>query len=126
MNHKQQAVAEIAAQIKGQGFRPFIAENGDYGFFTDSDGSKVVSFGHDLGGIHFSGNYKTSAPQTTGTGWRMTDSAYGKLDCKNLFAQSAPQWAIRGATWRHTTLAEYLKTYQPSSKFVEFCTEVQA
>ncbi len=116
---KKQIIAKLADEIKKQGFRPFIAEKGDYGFFTDAEGSRIVSFGFDLGGIKYSGNYKTSAPNQCGTGWRMEESFNDSPNCDALFKAGAPQWATSGATWRYTTLAEHLATYQQSSKYTE-------
>lgn len=126
MTRNQQLVSEVAAQILAQGYRVFIAKRGDYGFFTDAEGSRVISFGCDLGGINFSGNYKTSIPQQTGTGWRITDNLYDAFDCAQIFNASAPWWAVGDATWNYTTLAQYLKTYQPSSEFSELNNEAAA
>ncbi len=119
MNTRQQLVAELAEQILEQGYRPFIAKSGEYGFFTDKDGTRVISFGCDLSGVNFSGNYKTSAPRSTGTGWRIADTISGPFDCEQLFNSYAPQWAVGSATWRYATLADHLKTYQASSGYVE-------
>jgi len=56
MKRNQDAIAELAASIQSDGFRVFIAERGDYGFYTDAEGTRVVSFGPDFGGFKFSGN----------------------------------------------------------------------
>lgn len=122
----QQLIAAIAEQILSQGYRPFIAKRGDYGIFTDADGTRVVSFGSDLGGVNFSGNYKTSAPQLAGTGWPITDNISEPVDCAQIFNSAAPLWATGGAKWRYTTLAEHLKTYQPSSQYEEVTAQVAA
>lgn len=119
MNYKQQAIAELAGEIIAQGFRAFIAKDGDYGFYTDAEGTRIVSFSIDLGIIKFSGNYKTSAPQQTGTGWAINYDHNAPIDFKCMFDQYAPRWATGPATWRFTTLAEHLKTYQPSSQYTE-------
>lgn len=114
MNYKVEAVQQLAQEIKQAGFRVFIAKSGTYGFYTDAEGSKVVSFQFDLGGFKFTGNYKTSEPRNTGTGWGLEDGDY-----KNMFNQYAPRWAVRDAQWQFTTLAQHLATYQSSSQFVE-------
>jgi len=119
MNYKQQAIAELADEIISQGFRAFIAKNGDYGFYTDAEGNRVVSFSIDLGIIKLSGNYKTSEPRQTGTGWAINYNHNAPIDFKCMFDQSAPLWATGSATWRFTTLAEHLKTYQSSSQYTE-------
>ena len=125
MTRNQEIVAQIAEEMLAQGYRPFIAKRGDYGFFTDAKGSRVVSFGVDLGSVNFSGNYKTSKPLSTGTGWRL-ETIPGKFDCAGLLNASAPMWATSGAQWRYTTLAEHLETYQPSSQYVEVFAQVTA
>lgn len=68
-DYKTEAIKQLAAEIKRAGFRVFIAERGTYGFYTDTDGTRVVSFQYDLCGMTFSGNYKTSNPRGTGSGW---------------------------------------------------------
>ena len=113
-NYKTEAVAQLAAEIKGAGFRVFLAEKGTYGFFTDAEGTRVVCFQFDLGGFKYSGNYVTSAPRQTGTGWQLADDSF-----TGLFNQSAPSWATGGHEWRYTTLAQHLATYQWSSRYVE-------
>lgn len=116
MNYRQQMIAELAKEIKDSGYRVFISGNGEYGFYTDIYGARVISFGCDLGSIRFSGNYKTNQPANTGTGWRICE------DSKNfseIFSTIAPRWAVGSAKWAFTTLEQYLDTYQSSSKFKE-------
>lgn len=110
----RELIAELVPQIKAAGFRVFVAERGTYGFYTDAAGSKVVCFQVGLGGLEFSGNYKTSAPSSTGTGWRLLTQPPAEM-----FKQGPPQWALHGATWEYTTLEQHLKTYQASSKYTE-------
>lgn len=120
-NYKTQATAELAQRIRAAGFRVFIAKSGTYGFYTDAEGTRVVCFQFDLGGFKFSGNYKTSNPRSTGTGWSMGESAdMTSQGFTSMFRSYAPSWAVRGAEWRFTTLAEHLKTYQASSQYTEF------
>lgn len=118
MSYKQEMVQELAKRIKSAGFRVFIAERGDYGFYTNEEGSRVISFGVDLGMTKFSGNYHTNNPKQTGTGWMMQHG--GPEDYARLFDSAAPQWAHQGAKWDYTTLDQHLKTYGPSSKYAEF------
>lgn len=118
-SYKVEAVAELTAAILAAGFRVFIAENGTYGFYTNAEGSHVVSFQCDLGGFKFSGNY---ASKSCGTGWVMGDlMAWSKADLEQTFknAQHAPQWATRGEPVEITTLVQKLRAYQWSSRFVE-------
>lgn len=114
MTYKTEMVKELANQIKQEGFRVFIAKSGTYGFYTDTTGSRVVSFQADLGGMKFIGNYKTSAPHSTGTGWELSQDTF-----QGMFNQSAPSWAVKGVTWKYTTLEQHLATYQQSSIYAE-------
>ena len=121
MTRNQDAVAELAASIRAAGFRVFVAERGDYGFYTDADGTRVVSFGPKFGGFKFSGNYKTSNPKSTGTGWQLNTGSFA-----DMFAATAPKWATQGAKWEYTTLAQHLAVYQSSSKYSEQAEPVAA
>jgi len=109
--YKTEATTQLAADIKAAGYRVFIAKRGTYGFYTDAEGSRVVSFQFDLGGFKFSGNYKS---KTCGTGWQLEDGSF-----EGMFNQNAPQWAVCGADVKYTTLDQHLATYQQSSQYVE-------
>ena len=110
-------IAETAKAIKGAGFRVFLAERGTYGFFTDKDGSRVVSFQLDLLRTTFSGNYTTDTPRQTGTGWRIADNDSGNY--AEMFDACPPSWAVGSSKWKFTTLEKHTKTYQDSSKYTE-------
>jgi hypothetical protein len=114
IDYKKEAVKQLAVKIMAAGFRVFIAARGTHGFYTDNAGSRVVSFQYDLGGIKFTGNYKTNQPRSTGTGWGLEHDNF-----LEMFNQAAPNWALRGATWTYTTLAQHLAAYQSSSLYVE-------
>jgi hypothetical protein len=114
MSYKVEAVAQLAQEIKAAGFRVFLAKSGTHGIYTDAEGTKVVSFQFDLGGFKFTGNYKTDQPRQTGTGWGLEDGSF-----QNMFNQYPPQWAVRGANWKYTTLAQHQATYQASSQYTE-------
>ena len=114
---KQIECQQLADEIKKEGFRVFIAEAGDYGMFSNPEGTRVVCFGFSgAAGLSFSGNYKTDAPRSTGSGWGLpTDLGYAELLVAN-----PPEWAVRHATKVHmTTLDEHMATYQSSSKYRE-------
>ena len=116
-NYKVQAIAELAAKIKAAGFRVFIAESGTYGFYTDEQGTRVVSFQYDLGGFRFSGNYKSNH---CGTGWGLGESArVSAQGFRAMFESNPPRWATRGEPVSLTTLGQHLKTYQASSRYIE-------
>jgi len=116
MGYEKELVAELVNEIKAAGFRVFVAESGTYGFYTDAEGTRVVSFGVDLGSTKFSGNYSTDCPSQCGTGWGLGS---GRHDFREMFESYAPRWAVGDAKVSYTTLAQHLKTYQASSKYTE-------
>ena len=119
-NYKTEAVKVLAEEIKEAGFRVFIAKSGTYGFYTDEAGTRVISFQFDLGGFKFSGNYKSDQPRQTGTGWGMGESVnVSASGLRSMFESYPPEWAVRGANYRLTTLEQHLATYQASSQYVE-------
>lgn len=118
-SYKVENVAELTAAILAAGFRVFIAEQGTYGFYSNAEGSHVVSFQCDLGGFKFSGNYRS---KSCGTGWMMGDLVtWSKADLEQAFTNGrcAPHWATHGQPVEITTLVQKLRAYQPSSRFVE-------
>lgn len=117
-DYKVDAIKALAADIVNAGFRAFIAKRGTYGFLTDAEGSRVVCFQFDLGGISFSGNYKSDQPRHTGSGWGMGIPS-GTPNYKELLRSGPPDWAVRGANWKFTTLAQHLADYQASSQYTE-------
>lgn len=122
---KHDFISEIADNILKQGFNVFIAKGGaaTYGFYTDKEGSRVISFQLDLLSASFSGNYITDAPAKTGTGWQIKKGAGAENDYKAMFAAYPPTWATQGAKWRFETLQEHLKRYQWSSDYKEVTYE---
>ena len=117
--YEKEAAQAVVQAIKAAGFRAFLAESGTYGFYTDADGSKIISFQcNGIEGPKFSGNYKTSAPRQTGTGWRISDD-FNASDLDKYFNASPPHWAVSCAKWEFTSLADHQATYQASSKYTE-------
>lgn len=112
MPYKIEMVKELANEIKAAGFRVFIAKSGTYGFYTNEAGSRVVSFQADLGGIKFSGNYKS---KSCGTGWGLDDS----MSFEAMIKAGAPHWATKGEAVQLVTLEQHLKIYQQSSMYTE-------
>lgn len=118
--YERERTQQIVSAIKAAGFRAFLAERGTYGFYTDADGSRVVSFQCDGLRDSVSGNYQTNMPQQTGTGWRISDDySIDESALEAYFNQNPPRWAVGDAKWSLTTLEQHLKTYGPSSKYVE-------
>lgn len=118
MNYKQEYIKELSEKIKAQGFRVFIGKSGTHGFYTNRELKGLVSFQCGLGGISFSGNYKTDNPRQTGQGWRIADSDSGNYE--GMINTYPPSWAVRDSKWNFKTVKQYLKEYQRSSKFKEF------
>lgn len=112
----EKAIAqEFCNAVLLAGLRPFLAEKGTYGFYTDAEGTRVVSFQVDLGTLKLSGNYKS---QECGTGWVMGPWNEGD-DLAEILKAGAPRWATNGEAVRLTTLEQHLKTYQQSSRYQE-------
>lgn len=110
-DYDKKLVAELVPQIKAAGFRVFVAERGTYGFYTDKDGERVVSFGVGLSGVTFSGNCRS---RRCGTGWRLDRAPFVEM-----LWRSPPDWATRGEAVTLTTLQQHLDTYQKSSRYTE-------
>lgn len=118
-NYRQTAADEFAARIKALGFRVFLAERGEYGFITDDEGSRVLSFSFTDGG-NLGGNYGP-ASRESGTGWRMDETPQSLTTAervKRALYAHPPMWCGKG--WKHlTTLEQYLAMYGTSSRYAE-------
>ena len=115
-NYKQEGIKKMTKALLGAGFRVFIAKDGEgeYGFYTDKDGSRILSFQYDCCDISFSGNYNSTK---SGSGWRLDgqDASY-----EDMFAEAAPYWAIgNDPKWSYRTLEQQQDRYQSSSKYKE-------
>jgi hypothetical protein len=117
--------SEFGHYVKALGFRVFLAKEswrGGYGFITDADGTRVLSFSF-TDGSSLSGNYGPPSRES-GTGWRMDETPYDLKsadDVKRALYAEAPEWTgRRGRGWKHyTTLAEHLGMYGSSSGYTE-------
>lgn len=122
MSYRKEQAARFADHVKSLGFTVYMAESGTYGFITDKQADRVMSFQFDLGGIALSGNYKKPV-SGAGTGWVIAK----ELSCTELNAQQvadmlhsvAPLWATKGATGpiTYATVADHMANYGTSSKF---------
>lgn len=119
MTYRQTATKEFAARIKSFGFRVFVAERGEYGFITDDEGSRVLSFSFTDGG-NLGGNYGP-ASRESGTGWRMDETPYDLRtadDVRKALYARPPVYCGNG--WKHmTTLKQHLALYGRSSRYAE-------
>ena len=116
MTYKEKYIAELAQDIKAAGFRVFLAESGTHGFYTDDQGSKIVSFQLDILTPTFSGNYDTSNPSQAGQGWII---GTGSDNYKAIFDETPPTAHFGNTKWRYKSLNDYISLYQKSSKFAE-------
>jgi hypothetical protein len=115
---------ELLPHILGAGLRPFLAERGTHGFYTDEGGTAVVSFQVNYGVIGYSGNYIS---KKCGTGWAMTEHGHYYEPTKELLlamlSRHPPSWATKNeppnSEVRRCTLTAHLERYQKSSKYSE-------
>jgi hypothetical protein len=117
-DYNKEIAKEVVDCVKNAGYRAFLAKSRDYGFFTDTEGSRIISFGVDLGTVKLSGNYSTNQPKQTGTGWRICEG----FDCSKIneyFNTLPPRWAVGSSDWKLTDLENHLRVYQQSSQFTE-------
>lgn len=113
---------EFARAAIKAGFRAYLAEAGNYGFFTDDEGSRVISF--QFNGYfesRVSGNYVTDKPKETGSGWQISADSISvePEEIKKYFNAYPPRWAVGDAQWRLATLEDHQNRYQWSSKYEE-------
>jgi len=122
----EQRTAELVSKIKSFGYPVYLSEKGNYGFFTNADGSRVVSFQIDYFFFNFSTNHKSVG---LGTGYRITRDEVCPLweinsFCTREFLEgllNSPIYKSRRKNERFlswTTLNQHLDSYQQSSKYV--------
>lgn len=113
----------FAARIKALGFRVWLAERGTYGFISDADGARVLSFSFNGGSL--GGNYGP-ASRESGTGWRIDGSPYSLRTAGDVRAAlNAYPFDGCGKGWKYfTTVAQHLKEYGPSSRYYEVLTDL--
>lgn len=99
-------------KAKGWGFRAFVAEQGDYGFVTDADGSRVMGFSFSGFSTRLSGHYGPPSTES-GTGWSLEqspDALHSAEDMRKALYANPPSWCGKG--WRSlSTLVDHLGRY---------------
>lgn len=123
MNHndRKQLILQTARTLKTYGYRAFIAERGTYCFYTNTEGTRVVSIGVEWGCLHVTGNYKSTRPLLSGRNWLITEMIdyISENQAEQFIAEEIPQWVkLISLQVAYTTLDEYLNAYK-ASKFVE-------
>ena len=121
----KERTSELVSKIKSFGYSVYLSDKGNYGFFTNADGSRVISFQIDYFFFNFSANHKSIG---LGTGYRITNDEkclLWEIDnfCTAKFLESlinAPVYKSRRKNERFlswTTLNQHLAMYQDSSKY---------
>jgi len=116
---------ELVNKIKSFGYTVYLSEKGNYGFFTNTEGSRVICFQIDYFFFNFSANHKSIG---LGSGYRITNDEQcllWEIDnfCTADFLKSlvnAPIYISRRKNEKFlswTTLNQHLETYQSSSKY---------
>ena len=119
MSTKREYAIVFARNAVKHGFRAYLAERGTYGYVTNTEGSRVISFSTDQlgGGVSISGNYAPSREH--GSGWQIADGATfepSKSQIETWLYAGKPAW-FRGEFPKHRSEADYRKDYQASSRF---------
>ena len=121
----KERTAELVNKIKSFGYPVYLSENRSYGFFTNLDGSRIISFQIDYFFFNFSANHKSIG---LGTGYRITNDEkclLWEIDtfCTAKFLENlinAPIYKSRRKNEKFiswTTLDQHLANYQSSSKY---------
>jgi hypothetical protein len=113
---KKEAICKLAEILRGYGFRVSISKTGEYGYYTDAEGTRVCSISMGLSyELSFSGNYHSKA---SGTGWRIQDmSDYPtKEQAEAMLYALAPRWATTEQV-RYATEESHHKFYGQSSGY---------
>ena len=119
----RQECLEFAKHIASLGFEVYLANGkfsrGEYGFITDESHTRVMCFsftGLGAGTLH--GNYNPGHSLTCGSGWQLeVDPHEPKTaeDVRKALYATPPSYC---EGWKdYTTVEQYLKKYQDSSKF---------
>lgn len=116
MSYQQDIIKEVANTLVGFGFTVYLSKSKTHGFYTNKQGSRVISFQTDLGVIKFSGNYKPSRESGTGWGMEYKTSPLTLKVATDMLAANAPSWT-RNYNPQYTTAAQHLETYGASSGY---------
>lgn len=119
MNSRQQIAHTIAQKALKEGLRVWLSKSGEYGIYTDDKGERVVGFSAPLNIVQFHGNYHS---KRDGTGWEIA-----KYDIPDRLSDYLNAYPWQGIVFdRFETLAHHLKTYGPSSGYIEQKLEEEA
>lgn len=117
-------VEELKSECEMVGLRLFVADTtisrmSPYGFITDERGSRVLSWGVELGCVRFSGCYRAVEPgigRQVGSGW-MIEANTVKQAWEA--SQHPPHWATKGHKVTLANESDHLTCYQNSSHYKE-------
>lgn len=124
---KLEMIRKFVALVKEVGgFSVYLSHNKHYGYYTDPEGKRVVSFQTSYGFFQLSGNYVTGSPKISGTGWVIFDELYGsdeeiKEKIQRAWDCSPPSYVLKriGSDWRYATQQDHIDRYQQSSRYEE-------
>ena len=123
IEQEQALMREVAQRARQAGYRAFLSYNQTYGFYTDEEGTRVISFQPHYFSVRFSGNYVTSSPRDTGTGWGIADLPVDEnLDefFHQMMTATPPHEYVRGCSWwKYASLLDHFDRYQRSSLYKE-------
>lgn len=122
---KQHRIFALANKIKSFGYNVYLSERNEYGFFTDNESKRLVSFQIDYFFFNFSSNHKSI---NLGSGVRLTNDekciewdidTWCTYDFLKSLMTSKPYISKRKKekfiSW--TTLQEHMEIYNSSSKY---------
>lgn len=110
-------IISLAETLKELGFVVYLADNKNYGIYSDNTGNRVVYFQYDtFGGYQFSGTYKANLK--CGTGWRLEMQGLAKPDFEKALNTIAPYWATQGYKPTYQTLQTYIKDNKHSKYYL--------
>lgn len=116
---RKEGILELATQMKADGFEVWLSDNGEYGFFTNEEGNRVVYFqlGYTSWEVEFSGCL-SGGDRNSGTGWKMDATNY-----KDAWeeAKNPPSWYRRymPSTAKYATRETHLRMFS-ASKYTKF------
>ena len=116
--HRRELATAFARRLHDLGFETYLSKDGCYGFFTNHDASRIVTFqaDHYAMGVCIYGAYEPS--KNNGTGWRIYDGLTPPRsnDDVKIWLAAVPPFT-RNPWTPYTTRNQHLARYQRSSKF---------
>lgn len=109
---------EIADKALAEGLRVWLSDDGEggHGFFSNQEGTRVVSFQNYFGMPRFTGNYGPPT-RSAGTGWCIQDDIGSSESLSPLLNAYPPSYCVG---WSYfTTVDQHLKVYGKCCRYKE-------